>query len=207
MGVGFALILAVTLLVLLQTPRRVTATNYVPLTEELGLFHEHTTVCQANELLPSSTSALRISLIALRVGPAVSVTVSHAGRVVATGHHNAGWFSGSLTLPLTPTVTRPTRARICLTRGPVAGPLELAGSASPRALATTVNGTPLAGRMRIEYLAHGHRSWLSLARSVTRRIGIGRAPSGTWIVLPLALMMAIAVSLGAWLLLREERYE
>jgi hypothetical protein len=86
-------------------------------------------------------------------------------------------------------------------------PVELAGNVAPRALAATVNGKPLRGRLRIEYLARGHRSWLSLAKHVARRLGLARTPSGTWIVLPLVAMMAIAVALGGWLLMREQRYE
>ena len=81
--------------------------------------------------------------------------------------------------------------------------MELAGNATHGALAATVNGRPVSGRMRVEYLARGNRSWLSLAKHVARRLGLGHAPAGTWIVLPLAALMATAVALGAWLLMRE----
>ncbi len=55
--------------------------------------------------------------------------------------------------------------------------------------------------LRIEYLRPGPGSWWSLASAVARRMGLGRAPSGTWVaLLPLALM-SVAVALAAWLVL------
>ncbi len=203
---GLALIALVLVAVLLQAPRKIISTNDVPVSQGLGLLSPNTTVCQANERIPPSTAALRMSLIAY-VGPAVSVTVSHQGQILARGHRNAGWVSSTLTLPLKRQVTTSTQATICLTRGGGAAVAGLEGNTAPRALAATVNGKPLSGRLRIEYLAHGHQSWLSLAKHVARRLGLGHSPSGTWIVLPLALIMTLAVTLGAWLLLREARYE
>jgi hypothetical protein len=208
LAVGFAIISTVLLVVLLRVPDAVISTNSVAARQELGLFREHTTVCQADERLPASTSALRMSLASIaRVGPAVLVTVSYGGQIVARGHHTAGWVSGSLKLPLQPTVTTPIDAKLCLTRGPTPVPVELGGSAVPSALAATTDGKPLPGRMRVEYLRRGHRSWLSLATPIARRLGLGHVPGGTWTVFPLALLMGIAVTCGAWLLIREQRYE
>jgi hypothetical protein len=208
MALGFILITAVLGVILLQAPDGVLSTNSITVTQELGLFRERTTVCQANERLPASTAALRVSLGAIAdVGPAVSVTVSHAGQGAARGHRSAGWNGSSLTVPLQPPVATPIDATICLTRGPGGMPVELTGNNAPTALAATANGKPLPGRMRIEYLRRGHRSWLSLAKRVARRLGLGHAPLGAWILLPLAAMMAIAVTLGAWLLIHEAPYE
>jgi hypothetical protein len=206
MALGFILITAVLGVILLRAPDDVISTNFVTVTQQLSLFGRHAKVCQATERLPASTEALRISLIGY-FGPTVSVAVSHEGQIVASGQRNAGWFGGSLTLPLHPAVRTPLDAKICLTRDPGGLPVELAGNVAPTALAATVNGKALPGRMRVEYLRGGHRSWLSLARHVARRLGLGHSPSGTWIVLPLAAMMAMAAALGAWLLLREARDE
>jgi hypothetical protein len=208
MGVGFALMAAVLVWLLLQTPKAVISSNYVTVTQELGLLREHTTVCQSGERLPAGTAAIRVSMGAIaHVGPSVSATVSHQGRIVASGHHDGGWVSGSLTVPLRPPVEKPADAKICLVPGRIGMPVELIGNMAPRNLATTVNGTPLSGRMRVEYLTRGHRSWLSMARHVARRLGLGHSPSGAWIVFPLVVLMALAVTLAAWLLLREQRYE
>ena len=83
---GLIAIVAVLARILLQTPQVVIATNSVKVAGELAHFPPHATVCQAEESLPASTEALRMSLIAY-VGPAVSVTVSEGDRVVAAGHH------------------------------------------------------------------------------------------------------------------------
>jgi hypothetical protein len=203
---GLALIAVVLVVVLLQAPRKIISTNYIPISQGLGLLSPNTTVCQADERIPASTAALRMSLIAY-IGPAVSVTVSHQNQVLARGHRNAGWVSSSLTLPLQRQVTTPSEATICLTRGGGAAVAGLEGATVPGALAATVDGMPLPGRLRVEYLARGHQSWLALAKHVARRLGLGHSPSGTWIVLPLVLIMALAVTFGAWLLLREARYE
>ena len=116
LALGFVVIAAVLVAILVQEPREVISTNNITVEREIGLLGPHTTVCQANERLPASTTALRISLIAY-IGPAVSVTVAREGRIVTSGHRNAGWVSSSLTLPLRAAVPAPIDAQICLTRG------------------------------------------------------------------------------------------
>jgi len=208
LAIGLVVIVATLVAVLLGTPNEVIATNSVTVAQELGFFHEHTRVCQGGERLPASTTALRVSLGAIaHPGPAVAVTISHVGVLAATGHRNGGWVSSSLTLPLEPRIATPTEATVCLRRGAGGMPVEIAGNTAPSGTAATVNGRPLPGRMRIEYLTHGDRSWLSLVKRVSRRMGLVRTPSGGWIVIPLVLLMAIAAGLGAWLLMREQRYE
>jgi hypothetical protein len=205
-AVGFVLITAALIGILVQAPDELKSSNSITVAQELSLFNRHTTVCQANERLPASTAALRMSLISY-IGPAVSVTVSHEGQIVATGHHAAGWVSSSLTLPLRPQVATPIDVKICLTRDSGSLIVGLLGNVSRSAFPATINGRPLPGRMRTEYLSRGHRSWLSLAKHIARRLGLGHSPSGTWIVLPLAALMAIAATLGVWLLMREQRHE
>ena len=82
---------------------------------------------------------------------------------MASGHRNSGWISNSLTLPLRPSVSTPTEANICLTRDSSALVAGVLGETASKAHAATSNGTPLPGRLRIEYLTRGQRSWLSLA--------------------------------------------
>jgi hypothetical protein len=207
MVVGCILIIAVLVKVMTQAPREVLATNHIGAEGPLGFFpREHAVVCQASERLPAATDAVRLSLLAY-IGSAVFLTVSHEGHIVASGQHGAGWVSSSLTIALHPPIATTLNAKICLTRDPRGLPVELVGNNTSAALAATINGKPLAGRLRTEYLGRGHRSWLSLAKHVARRLGLGHPLASTWIVLPLALMMAIATALGALLLLREARYE
>jgi hypothetical protein len=199
---GLIVIVAVLTRTLLRTPQVVIATNSVKVAGELAHFPLRATVCQAGETLPASTDALRMSLIAY-VGPAVSVTVSENNQVVAAGHHGPGWVAGSLTIQLHPAVKRQTPAVICLTRDPVDVPLGLFGNLSSARRAATVNGRPLQGRMRIEYLTRGHRSWLALANDVIRRLGLGHEPHGGWVAIPLTAAMLAAIGAGVWVLRRE----
>jgi hypothetical protein len=204
--VGALIITGLLLGVLLQTPEREIASNSVVVAGELGPMRRGTEICQGGEQLPASTQALRLS-VAAYLGPAVSLTVLHDGVIVARGHHGAEWVSGSLTFHLKPAIGTETDATICLTRDRRDLALGLLGGAAPAASAATANRVPLAGRMRIEYLTHGDRSWLALAHTVARRLGLGHSPSGTWIVLLLLAMMATACALAAKLLTSGRRYE
>jgi hypothetical protein len=57
--------------------------------------------------------------------------------------------------------------------------------------------------LTIEYLRRGSSSWWSLALAVARRMGLGRAWAGTWIVLLVAIMMGSAIAIASWLTTRE----
>jgi hypothetical protein len=206
MAAGVLLIAGLLLGVLLQSPARVIASNSVTVEGELGPVESGTEVCQAEERLPASTQALRVS-VAAYLGPAVSLTVRREGTIIARGHHSAEWVSGSLTFPLSPEIRTATNATICLTRDRRDLALGLLGGVSRPAVAATSNGTPLAGRLRVEYLAHGRRSWFSLAHTVVRRMGLGHSPGGTWVVLLVLAMMAAACALAARLLIGGGRYE
>lgn len=204
LALGLVLIVVALIVVVLQSPDVVISSNSTIVTEELGLFHEHTAVCQAEERLPAAAAAARVSLGAIaHPGPEISVSISQNGHIVATGHRGGGWLGASLVLPLTPRRAALADTTICLTRGPATLPVELTGGVATSARAATVNGKTLAGRLRVEYLRRGQRSWLSEAEHVARRLGLGRSPAGTWIVLPLLAMMAAAIALCVWLLMRE----
>jgi hypothetical protein len=66
-------------------------------------------------------------------------------------------------------------------------------------------GEPLPGRIKIEYLRADHSSWWSAAQAVARRMGLGRAPTGTWIALLLTGLMGVVVVTASWLTLKELR--
>ncbi|HXW59629.1 MAG TPA: hypothetical protein VEJ23_09165 [Solirubrobacteraceae bacterium] len=201
---GLALIAVALIVVVLQSPDEVISSNSTIVTEELGLLRQHTFVCQEAEGLPAAATAVRVSIGSIaHPGPAVLVSFSDKGHIVASGHRAGGWIGASLALPLTARVTAFSGTTICLTRGPATLPVGLAGGAAPSASVATVNGKALPGRLRVEYLRRGQRSWLSLAEHVARRLGLGRSPAGTWIVLPLLAMMAAAIALCVWLLMRE----
>src|SRR6202043_813748 len=67
------------------------------------------------------------------------------------------------------------------------------------ALVQTTGGR--APMFRVEYLRPGHSSWWSLASSVARRMGLGHAAAGTWIVFLLIALMITVVTLASRLIL------
>jgi hypothetical protein len=74
----------------------------------------------------------------------------------------------------------------------------------PALAARNGGGTPLPGRVRVEYLRRG-RSWWSLVPTVARRIGLGHALGGGWNVLLVLALMAALVFCASRLALRELR--
>jgi hypothetical protein len=204
LAAGLLVIAAALLAVLLQAPRKVTGSNEIATVGELVSFRPQMTLCQGDELLPASTEAVRLS-VAAYIGPAISITVSHGGQTLAVGSRGRGWVSSSLTLALRPALKAPSEVTFCLRRDHTRLVAGVLGNATSVARAATVNATPLAGRMRVEYLAAGDKSWLSLAHHVARRMGLGHdSPSGGWIVVPLAVLMLSALALAGWLIVRTE---
>jgi hypothetical protein len=173
-------------------------------------------ICQAEETLPRGSTAIRIWLEAV-IGPPVSIEVLARGRVVAQGAHGAGWTAGSVTIPLKPISQTVSPATVCVHVSHLRESFSLQGSRTPparadierqgpvppsaRGLAPTYREGPLPGRVTIEYLKPGDRSWWSLALSVARRMGLGHAFSGSWIaLLAIVLMLAVAVTMSRLLL-------
>lgn len=145
--------------------------------------------CQADEVLPGGTSALRIWLEAA-AGPRVSVAVYARGRLITGGQRGSDWIGGSVTVPVRPLAHAASPATVCVSFALHDETVVVQGSTGPV-------------RMWIEYLRPGTRSWLSLAGEVVRHMGFGRAAAGTWIVfLALALLLA-AAGLASRLLVRE----
>lgn len=145
--------------------------------------------CEAGEVLPSGTSALRIWLEAA-AGPRVHVAVYSKGRLIAGGQRGSDWIGGAVTVPVRPLAYTASPVSVCV-------------SFALRDETVIVQGSTEPSRMWIEYLHPGTRSWLSRAGEVVRHMGFGRAAAGTWIVfLALALLVA-AAGLASRLLLRE----
>lgn len=175
----------------------------------------HHTACQAGEVLPGGVSAMRVSLWGF-LGSRVHVVAFQDGRVLTEGSHDANWTSDSVTVPLRPLRHSASNVVVCVAIGPSSEPVYLLGSSTPKTVAAVLagggikrphgvraDGQPLNGRLVIEYLAPGNRSWWSQLLPVARRMGLGRAYSGTWIALLVALMMAGVAFLAIRLSMQE----
>jgi hypothetical protein len=206
LAVGLVLSAIAVVIVLSGSPPVLAGTNgvipvpYPPLTSVPGGGGG----CQANETVPASTSAVRLSLEA-SAGPRVSVAVLSGGRVIARGASVQGWLGRVVTVPIAPLERTVRRATVCFSFRSAEERVSLLGVRTPPRNAARSGPRVLPGRIAVEYVQAGSSSWWSLAPSVARRMGLGRAWAGTWVAAMVALLMATGIVLASWLTLREAR--
>lgn len=213
LAAGLALMAMAVGVTLTRSPPTVAWSDQTPLKGSFLKTAHSVQACQGNEMLPAGVSAVRLSLYDA-YGPRVSVKVLAGGRVLTGGMRAAGWIGESPTVALRPVHQASPDTRICFSLGRPGGLVAIDGSRTSaagglvstggRGISTT-GGQALGGRMRVEYLEPGRRSWLSLAPSVATRMGLGHWPAGTWTVLPLMAMVAAVIAGALWLAARELR--
>jgi hypothetical protein len=192
MVLGLAAIAAALALTLAHSPLVVAGTNSIAPTNVVGSTKGPARACQGNEVVPQGTTAVRMWLQG-NVKPRVRVAVLAGSRTVSSGTQVSGWLGKVMTVPVTPVGRTLRGVRVCFATDRAVQPVLLLGGPSRH---------PAAGeepdKMRIEYLRRGPSSWWSLAGSIARRLGMGRAPEGTLaVVTPLALMaLALAIVLA-----------
>jgi hypothetical protein len=202
LGVSIALMLAVVAVTLTRAPPRVVRASSVG-HFELGATISDEETCQANEVLPAGVSAIRVWLLAY-YGARVRVTASSGSQVLAAGRRGGEWTGGSVTVPITPRKRTVSHVKLCVTVGPNSEPIFLFGGATPAREAAVATGEGhLRGRVGVEYLTAGQGSWWSRILPVARRMGLGHALSGTWVVLLIAALVGAAGLLAVRLTLRE----
>jgi hypothetical protein len=200
---AFALLLLALILVLSGSPLVVAYANPVPPDQPIFTAPGGAGACQDGETMPAHVSAIRLIAVAV-VGPRVHVTVSSNGRTLASGTTASGWTSGAVTVALAPLDHPLTGARVCFSIGPSAESVEVGGSASaPVNAARTLDGRTLPGRFTVEYMRPSSASWWSSIDTVARRLGLGHAPSGSWLAVALLLVMGAVVATAGWLTVRE----
>jgi hypothetical protein len=220
LAVGIALIAAVGAVTLTRSPPRVARVG-VPggdagSTTTLASTPSDITVCQAHEALPAGVTGIRLAIWAF-YGAQVHVRVySSDSQLLTEGRRGADWTSDSVTVPVKPLDHATPNVQLCFAIGPNSQPMLLLGARTQASETASASGgdtpTPaaaasehehLGGRVGVEYLAAGRRSWWSQVLSVSRRLGLGRSFSGTWIALLLAALMAAVGVLAIRLTLRE----
>jgi 4-amino-4-deoxy-L-arabinose transferase-like glycosyltransferase len=201
LAVGLALMALALVLTLSGSPATLAAPRATAVDEELVNTQRPMSICQAGETLPQGTTALRLSLKAL-IGPRITVKVLASGRVVAFGERGPGWTASAVTVPVRRTTRAIASATVCLAFAVDDETVEIAGEGGPRSTAAvTNNGQALPGRVKIEYLRPGTRSWWSLALATARHLGLGRAWAGTWVAALVLVLMAAVLALTVWRLL------
>jgi hypothetical protein len=199
LAAGLVIAAAALGVVLSGMPLSAAASNGVPARSSVAFTptQSHDRNCGPGGTLPTGTQAIRVSLSA-NVGPRVAVEALSGPTVVTEGARDAGWgIDETVTVPVTRVPQTIHRARICTTVGRSVEPIQING-ASVR----VAGGAPEIA-LRMEYLRPGQSSWLSLAPSVARRMGIAHAPSGTFVAyLVIATMIAVS-AVASRLVLRE----
>ena len=202
---GLALLAIALVITLSGSPLVVTHTNATPANEPILEARSGSSACQAGEALPAGITAIRLTLVAA-VGPRVNLSVLSGTRVLTSGAAASGWTSGAVTVPVKALPHTVAPVRICFKLGPSAEIVQLGGSrANAMTAARHLSGVPLPGRFTVEYMRRGDSSWWSLAKTAARHMGLGRAPSGTWVSLLLLLLMGTAVATASWLIVKELR--
>jgi hypothetical protein len=202
LAAGLALLAVAVAVVMLQSPLVLAGTNAIrPVNITLGSVPGSGRACQSGETLPAATTVIAVSLETTS-GPRVAVTASSGGHVITHGESASGWIGKVVAIPVEPLRRTARDVTICVT---FSGANELVlflgvRRATPNPARTSAGVLP--GRMSIEYLRPGSSSWWSLARSVARRMGLGRAWAGTWVVLLVATLMAASLALASWLTVR-----
>jgi hypothetical protein len=201
--VGLTLVATAVGVVLSSSPITVIGTDGVVAQVPAAFTNGNISGCQDGGTLPRGTSAIRTS-VSPNIGPRISITVLAGARVVTRGERRAGAGEvETITVPVHPLAYPVHHARICTALGPAIG-------------ATQLNGTPIRSSssnsrgldgvaLRMEYLRPGPRSWASLVPSISRKLGLGHAAGGTWIVFLLLAIMITVVLLTSHLSLKELR--
>jgi hypothetical protein len=187
--VGLVALALAAALTLTKSPARVVGSDSIPLRIQVARLRGGDSGCQAGGTVPGGTSALRL-FVESTVGPSLDVSIRLGRRVLSRGHIPSGWTGAGVVVPVRRLGHDEHEPLVCFSLGKSGEPILILGARRPEGV-------------RIEYLAAGRSSWYSLALTVARHIGLGRAPSGSWVVLLLAALMAAAGTLACWLCLRE----
>ncbi len=204
LAAGLALIAAILGVTLVRSPPTLGGTNRVPANSLLGIVKRPVGICQTGETLPAGTLAIRLSLGSI-VGPRVAVSAVSGGRVITRGSTGAGWTSSEVTVPVDPLARGTAPVTLCVRLSDLNDEVKLKGARTSAPGAVSEGGERLHGRLQVEYVRAGHRSWLSLLSAVARHISLGRAGSGMWVVFFILALALSVVALTSWGIVRELR--
>lgn len=200
--VGLALTVVAIGTAVARSPLTLAGTNSVPEKGTGVLNKGDESSCQPAGTLPQGTTAIRVALEAVGVGPRVDLRVLSGSHLVTEGERGAGWGTAtSVTVPVKRVSHTVRDARVCTSIGPTVEPYQFRGTLV-KPTATNVFSLPEA-RLLMEYLRPSSESWWSLVPSIAYHMGLGHAASGTWLVF-LALILMIAVTILASRLVVEQ---
>jgi hypothetical protein len=186
--------------------------NYTFVTEVLA----GQKLCQANEIVPADTAALRMTIgtygkpgppLAIAVTAPVSGSPGAPASRIASGGLAEGWRQGVISVPVSRVRQTHAQATVCIAnRG--SWPVAIAGTTPPAqyGFADSLNGQVLFSEVRIDYMLPGRPSWFSMLGALAQRMTFGKGTYIGWMawIAPLLLMLGLAVVVVR-VLLRAER--
>lgn len=203
--VGFALLALALVSTVSRSPISVAASNKEPEKEATVANTSHgATYCQTGEALPAGTSAIRVWLDAA-AGPRVKLTISAQGHTITSASRGSDWIGSSVTVPVRQVTHTVTDTTVCVSFPLHYETVLATGSSTPAGLAAHEGRRALTGRLWIEYLRPGSRSWLELVPEVVRHMGFGHAIPGTWIVYVALVLVLAAAAVASRVLVAELR--
>lgn len=185
---GFMLVAAAIAVTLSHSPLVLAGQSSITSEGVVATTKGSTSRCQNDEVLPGGTTAIR-AWIEANIAPTIRVDALVGTRVVAHGTLDGGWLGKFVTIPIARVPRTISHTKVCFALGPAVETIKLLGQAGR-------DGAP--AKMRIEYLQPSRGSWWSRALSVAHLIGLGRAPSGTWVALIPVVLMTIAAIIASW---------
>jgi hypothetical protein len=195
LGVALALTVAALLVTLSQRAPRLSGTNFTHFTRPQVTIPPGGESCQQHTYLPAGTAVAQV-LVATegRLRPSVSLRFHDLATGLTFIGRAAAGREGMVNVPLERVVrAEQTNATACV-RNTGHAKIVVAGDDARPALAARVNGRRVRGLIAFRYLRTGRESWWSLAPTVARRFGLGKAGIfGTW-----TLWALVALLLGLW---------
>ena len=185
-----------------HTGERLAASNSVKLQQPALQINGGSRVCQPIIAPRDAASALMFVAPTAPKGPPLTMTVTSAGRTVATSHIAGGWTGGTarFAFPTLPRTYSP--ATICVRNGGAA-PIAFSGLPTAGLTNTTVDGKQQPGVMTVEFFRPGVSNWWSLLPTIAHRAGVLKGSLagawGFWVAAALVLLAgvaALALTLG-----------
>jgi hypothetical protein len=206
MAVGLVAIVLILAVVLGQKTQRRSGTDLTPNGSFVASIAPHRQTCQGGELLPADTSAVRATIGTYgKPGPRLEVTLTGPqGQPLTSGELAPGWRQGVVELPLKHVSTASAGVRLCLRNlGP--GPIAIAGALPDPGESMDVEGRPVEGRLRYDYLRPGRESWLQLLPTIVYRWTLAKGGIiRHWGWAAVLVLMFLAIGLATRTIIREE---
>jgi predicted membrane protein DUF2142 len=191
-------VLALLALTLTHAAQRRSGSNGVRAAKEIDIAGAGDRFCQARELIPADTAALRVSLSG---DVPLLVTLTRRGRLLDRVRVPFGWTGAGFVVPIRRTTRDLPDVEVCFQPGHGA-PVTLRGSPAPSLIGqVSINGRPTGQSLRIDALRPGRESWATFLPTIAHRIGRARG-SGPWIAWAILALVLCSWAVAGWVLRR-----